>query len=224
MRPQNPSVIKSRESILSTNRVLRNTYLLLSLTLLFSASLAYYAMMSNARPMGFIVLLVGMFGLYFLTMSLRNSSWGLLAIFAFTGFLGYSLGPILNVYMHAYSNGSQLIITALGSTGLIFLGLSGYALTTRKDFSYMGGFIAVAIMAAFLMGIGAMLFNMPMLSLFVSGAFAVLSSAYILYMTSQIINGGETNYISATITLYVAIFNLFTSLLQLLGAFGGSRN
>lgn len=215
---------RTRESVLATNAVLRNTYFLLSLTLLFSGVVAGVTMAMNLPSPGLIVLLVGMFGLSFLTTSLRNSSWGILAAFAFTGFMGYVLGPLLNMYLHSYANGGQLVMTALGGTGVIFLALSAYVLTTRKDFSYMGGFLFAAIMVAFLAGIGGALFNMPMLQLVVSGAFAILSSAMILYQTSLIVNGGERNYIMATISIYVALFNLFTSLLSILGAFGGNRN
>ena len=159
MRQQNSTVSTTRDSSVIINRVLRNTYLLLSMTLLFSAGAAYYAMISNAQPMGIVILLVGMFGLYFLTTALRNSGWGLLAIFAYTGFMGYAFGPVLNHYIQAYTNGSQLIMTSLGATGIIFLGLSAHALTSRKDYSYLGGFIAVAIIAAFLLSLGALFFH-----------------------------------------------------------------
>lgn len=224
MREQNLSLKHTRESVLATNQVLRNTYFLLSLTLLFSALTAGYAIISNAQPLGIFVLLIGMFGLYFLTVSLRNSGWGILAIFAYTGFMGYTLGPILNFYIHSFSNGSQIIMTALGATGLIFLSLSAYTLISRKDFSYLGGFIFVAAMAAFVLGLGSLFFHMPMLNLIISGAFAIISSAFILFTTSQIIEGGERNYIMATISLYIAIFNLFVSLLRILGSFSGNRN
>ena len=222
MRPQNTTLTNTRDSSLAINRVLRNTYLLLSMTLLFSASLAYFAMITNAQPMSFIVLIVGMFGLSYLTGRLRNSAWGLAAIFAFTGFLGYSLGPVLNHYIQAFSNGPQLIMSSLGATGIIFLGLSAHAITSRKDYSYLGGFIMVAFLAAILMSIGAMVFHMPMLQLIVSGAFVVLSSAFILFDTSRIINGGERNYIMATINLYMNIFILFTYLLNIMAFFSGS--
>ena len=218
------SISRSRESILATNKVLRNTYFLLSLTLLFSAGVAAYSMSINAPYPGIIVFLIGVFGLSMLTTYLRNSPWGLVSIFAFTGFLGYILGPILNMYIHNFTNGGQLVMTALGATGVIFLTLSGYVLTTRKDFSYLGGFVFAGIMVAFILGIGAAVFNMPMLSLVVSGAFALLSSGLILFQTSQIINGGERNYIMATITLFMALFNLFISLLNILSAFAGGRN
>lgn len=227
MRSQNLSLARDAKSIVEINRVLRNTYFLLSLTLLFSAGTATYAFLTNAASMGPLVLIVGMFGLYFLTVWLRNSAWGILAIFAYTGFLGYTLGPVLNFYIHNFTNGPQIIGTALGSTGLIFLGLSAYVLTTRKDFSYLGGFITAAVIGAFIVSLGALFFNIPLLQLIISGAFAVISSAFILYTTSQIIHDGERNYIMATISLYIAIFNLFVSLLRIFGAFSGngsSRN
>jgi modulator of FtsH protease len=209
-------------SALSQNKVIQKTYLLLSFTLLLGAATAYFAMITNARPMGLFTIVI-YFGLFFATTALRNSRWGILCVCALTAFLGYSLGPILNMYLHAYVNGAQLIGMALGATGVIFLGLSGYAFATRKDFSYMGGFISVTIMIAFLASLAAIFFHLPTLSLLVSGAFALISSAYILYITSQLINGGETNYIMATLTLFVSIFNIFISLLNILGAFGGSR-
>lgn len=223
MLPENVIVRKTSESALQTNAVLRNTYFLLSLTLLFSTAMAAVAMMTNAAPMNPIILIAGMFGLLFLTQALSNSAWGLLATFAFTGFMGYSLGPVLNMYLEMFTNGSQLIMTSLGGTAFIFLALSGYVLTTRKDFSYMGGFLFVAAMVAFLGGIASLFFNMPLLNLIVSGAFALIASGMILFETSQIIQGGETNYIRATVSLYVAIFNLFISLLRLLGALAGNR-
>ncbi len=208
-------------SILSTNKMLKNTYLLLSMTLLFSAGTAGLAMVLNLPHPGMIITMVGYFGLLFLTSKFSNSSLGLVFVFALTGFMGLTLGPILNMYLNAYSNGHELIMTALGGTGVIFLGLSGYALTTRKDFSFLGGFLMVGILVAFLAGLGAMFFAIPALSLAVSAMFILLMSAMILYQTSAIIHGGETNYILATVSLYISIYNLFLSLLQLLGAFSG---
>ncbi len=210
-----------RASTLATNAVIRNTYILLSMTLLFSALTAGVAMVTNAPPLNFIVVLVGYFGLLFLTTALRNSVWGLASIFALTGFMGYTLGPILNAYITVFSNGTELVLTALGGTGAIFLGLSGYALTTRKDFSFLRGFLLAGILVAFVAGLVSVFFTMPALSLAVSTAFMLLMCGLILYQTSEMIHGGETNYIMATITLYVAIYNLFTSLLHLLGVFGG---
>ncbi len=211
------------ESVLATNKVLRNTYLLLGLTFLFSALTAYFSWATNAGPMNPILLIVGMYGLMFLTQSLRNSVWGLVAIFAFTGFLGYTLGPILSFYLQNFSNGYQLIMMALGATGIIFFGLSGYVLTTRKDFNYLSGFLFVVTMTAVLMMIAGFLFQIPMLFLAISALFVLISSGMILFQTSQIIHGGETNYIMATITLYVSLYNLFLSLLQLFAAFGGRK-
>jgi len=224
MRPTNVSTVKSYDSSISINRVLRNTYLLLSLTLLFSAATASVAIMMNAKPVGLIMLLVGMLGLYFLTTALRNSAWGILAILLYTGFMGYVLGPILNFYIHGFTNGSQIVMTSLGATGVIFLGLSSYVLVSKKDFSYMGGMLASAVLVAFMAGIAGIIFKLPMLNLIISGAFALISSGFILYTTSQIINGGERNYIMATISLYIAIFNLFVSLLRILSFFTGNRN
>jgi modulator of FtsH protease len=216
----NISITRSETRILETNKVLKNTYALLAMTLLFSAATAGVSMALNLPFFNPIVTLVGYFGLLFLTTKFSNSSLGLLFVFMLTGFMGLTLGPILNVYL-ATTNGSQLVMTALGGTGVIFLGLSGYVLTSRKDFSFMGGFMMVGIMVAFLAGLGAMIFNMPALSLAVSGMFILLMSGMILYQTSQIIHGGETNYILATVTLYISIYNLFLSLLQILSALSG---
>lgn len=219
------AVLSARSNDLATNAVLRNTYMLLGMTLVFSGCTAALAMTSNAAPVGFITLLVGMFGLQMLTMSTRNSGWGLVSIFAFTGFMGYVLGPILNLYIAGFSNGTEIVLTSLGSTGIIFLALSSYVLTTRKDFSFMGGFLFAGMMVAFLAGIAGLIFHMPLMHLIVSGAFALLSSGMILFQTSAIIHGGERNYIMATISLYMALFNLFLSLLRLFAAFaGGNRD
>jgi modulator of FtsH protease len=218
---QQISTARSESQILATNKVLRNTYALLSMTLLFSAATAGISMVMNLPFFNPILTLVGYFGLLFATTKFRNSSLGLLFVFMLTGFMGLTLGPILNAYL-ATANGSQLVMTALGGTGVIFLALSGYALTSRKDFSFMGGFLMVGILVAFLGGIGAMIFDMPLMSLAVSGMFVLLMSGLILFETSNILHGGETNYIMATVTLYVSIYNLFLSLLHLLTAFSGN--
>jgi modulator of FtsH protease len=209
------------EAVFATNKLIRNTYMLLSMTLLFSAATAGISMVYNFPHPGMIITLVGYFGLLFLTQALRNSAWGIVSVFALTGFMGLTLGPIINLYVHAYANGTELVMTALGGTGAIFVGLSAYALSTRKDFSFMGGFVMVGILVAFLAGIGALIFNLPTLSLAVSGMFVLLMSGFILYQTSAMIHGGETNYIMATVGLYVTIYNLFLSLLHLLAAFSG---
>jgi modulator of FtsH protease len=210
------TVVVSQPSVLSTNKVIRNTYTLLSMTLLFSALTAGIAVMTNMPFMNPIITLVGYFGLLFLTTRFRNSALGLLFVFALTGFMGLTLGPIISAYLHL-PNGGQIVMTAMGGTGVIFLGLSGYALTTRKDFSFIGGFLMVGILVAFLASIASLFLAMPGLSLAVSAMFILLMSGLILYQTSEIIHGGETNYIMATVTLYIAIYNLFLSLLQLLG-------
>ncbi len=204
----------------SFNKVLRNTYLLLSLTLLFSAVTAGLAMAFNIPHPGLIITLVGYFGLLFLTEKFRNSGLGLVFVFALTGFMGLTLGPIISAYLSHFPNGHQLVMTAFAGTGAIFIGLSAYALTTRKDFSFIGGFLFAGILVAFLAGLGAFFFNVPTLSIAVSAMFVLLMSGLILYQTSLIVHGGETNYISATVTLFVSIYNLFTSLLHLLGIFG----
>lgn len=211
----------TQSDILATNKVLKNTYLLLSMTLLFSAAMAGVAMMINMPHPGMIITMVGYFGLLFLTQKFSNSSLGLVFVFALTGFMGLTLGPILNMYLNAFSNGHELVMTALGGTGVIFLGLSGYALTTRKDFSFIAGFLMVGILVAFIAGLAAVFLSIPALSLAVSAMFVLLMSGMILFQTSAIIHGGETNYILATVSLYVSIYNLFLSLLQLLGAFSG---
>ncbi len=220
---QNYAVARPAPSVLATNKLIRNTYILLSLTLLFSALMAGISIAMNLPSMGLLITLGGYFGLLYLTSALRNSVWGLAAIFALTGFMGLTLGPFINAYLQFFSNGGQLVMLALGGTGVIFLGLSGYALTTRKDFSFLGGFVFVGILVAFLLAICAVLFNMPALSLAISAVFILLMSGLILYQTSEMIHGGETNYIMATITLYVAIYNLFTSLLHILAMFAGQE-
>ena len=206
----------SARAALATNKVIRNTYLLLAMTLAFSALTAAAALAMNLPHPGLIITLAGYFGLLFLTTKFRDRALGLVFVFALTGFMGYTLGPMLKLYL-GMPNGPQLVMTALGATGAVFLALSGYALTSRKDFSFIGGFLMVGILVAFLAGLGAIFFELPGLSLAVSAMFVLLMSGLILYETSNIIHGGETNYIMATVTLYVSIFNLFTSLLQLLG-------
>jgi modulator of FtsH protease len=213
---------RSQSSALATNKVVRNTYMLLSMTLLFSALTAGFSMTLKLPHPGLLLTLVGYFGLLFLTTRFRDSALGLGLVFALTGFMGYTLGPILNAYL-SLPNGGQVVMMAMGATGALFLGLSGYALTTRKDFSFMGGFLMVGILVAFLAGLGAVFLEVPGLSLAVSAMFVLLMAGMILYETSNIIHGGETNYIMATITLYVAIYNLFTSLLHLFGLAGSEE-
>ena len=206
---------------IEVNKVLKNTYALLSLTLLFSGAVAGLSMAFNWPHPGLLITLVGYFGLLFLTTRFRNSGLGLVFVFALTGFMGLTLGPIVSHYLTALPNGHQLVMMAMGGTGVIFLGLSGYVLTTKKDFSFLGGFLFAGILVAFLAAIGAVVFSMPALSLAASAMFILLMSGLILYQTSAIIHGGETNYIMATVTLFVSIYNIFLSLLQILGIFGG---
>ena len=216
------SIARRESAAIAVNKVLRNTYVLLSMTLLFSALNAGISMALNLPHPGLLLTLGGYFGLLFATSRFRNSGWGLVFVFALTGFMGYTLGPILNAYL-ALPNGGQLVMTAMGATGVIFLGLSGYALVSQRDFSFMGSFLMIGILVGFLAGLGAFLFEMPALALAVSAMFVLLMSGLILYETSNIVRGGETNYIMATVTLFVSIFNLFSSLLHLLGALGGEE-
>jgi modulator of FtsH protease len=216
------TVSRTEQQQLVVNKVLRNTYALLSMTLLFSAVTAGVAATLNLPHPGLIITLVGYFGLLFATTKTRNSVWGLFFVFALTGFMGYTLGPIINMYL-SLANGSTIVAMAFGGTAINFLGLSAYALITRKDFSFMGGFLMAGIIVAFLASLGAVLFSLPALSLAASAAFVLLMSGLILYQTSAIIHGGETNYIMATVTLFVAIYNMFLSLLQLLGFFMGEE-
>jgi modulator of FtsH protease len=216
MNPQVTPLDRSQLAALSTTKLVRNTYMLLSMTLAFAALTAGVSMSLNLPPFGFIITLVGYFGLLFLTTKFRDSGLGIAFVFALTGFMGLTLGPMISHYL-ALPNGTQVVMMAMGGTAAIFLGLSAYVMTTRKDFSFMGGFLAVGILVGFLAGLGAFFFHLPGLSLAVSAMFVLLMSGLILYETSNIIHGGETNYIMATVTLFVTIFNLFTSLLQLLG-------
>ena len=213
------TTIRTTAPGVEVNKVLRNTYALLSVTLLFSAVIAALSMVNQWPHPGLIITLVGYFGLLFLARRFRNSALGIVFVFALTGFMGLTLGPIISFYLTALPNGGQIVMTAMGGTGMIFVGLSAYALTTRKDFSFLGGMLFAGILVAFLAGLGGIIFSIPALSMAVSAMFILLMSGLILYQTSQIIHGGETNYIMATVTLYVAIYNLFLSLLHLLGIF-----
>ena len=203
-------------------RVLRNTYALLSLTLLFSAGVAAAALALRLPAPGIVITLVGYFGLLYAVHKLQNSGWAIPVVFALTGFMGYTLGPMLAKTL-AMPAGGQIVMMALAATGATFLALSAWVLTTKKDFSFMGGFLFVGMVIAILAGIVTMVFQMPALGLAVSAMVALLSAGLILFETSRIVNGGESNYVLATVSLYVSIFNLFTSLLSLLG-FGGSSD
>lgn len=219
MNEQNYAINTAQAEQLEVSRVLRNTYGLLALTLAFSGLVAYFAQQMRVPYPSIFVVLIGFYGLFFLTVKLRDSGWGLLSTFALTGFMGYTLGPILNRYLDM-PNGGEVVSSAFAMTALVFFGLSAYVLTTRKDMSFLGGFIT----AGFFVLIGAMLagffFDISGLQLAISAGFVVFSSVCILYQTSAIIHGGERNYIMATISLYVSIYNLFISLLQLVGVMG----
>lgn len=216
-------------SVEQTNKVLRNTYMLLSMTLLFSAAMAGVAMAMNV-PYGvsLVTSLAAMGLLWFAVPRTANSGAGIGVVFAVTGLLGFGLGPVLNHYL-SLSNGSEIVLLALGITGAAFLGLSGYVLTTRKDFSFMRNFLVIGVLVAFIAGIVSLVaslvgYPLPALALTVSAMFAFLMCGMILWQTSEIVNGGETNYVLATVGLYVTLYNLFTSLLHLLGTFMGERD
>jgi modulator of FtsH protease len=214
--------VRSTESVLSTNKLIKNTYTLLSGTLIWSALMAMVSMAIAPSP---IISLVASFGalglLWFVLPRTANSASGLWVVFAVTGLLGFGLGPTLNHYI-ALSNGPQIIATAFGGTGVIFLGLSGYALTTKRDFSFLGGFIFAGMLVVMLASLAGLFLNMPALHLAISAAVIMLMSGYILFETSQLVNNqGQTNYIVATVGLYLAILNIFTSLLHLLGFMSG---
>lgn len=207
-------------SALETNKVLRNTYTLLAMTLAFSAAVAGISMALGLPYPGLIITLVGFYGLLFLVHKTANSGAGVASVFAFTGFMGYTLGPILNMVIGA--GGGEMVMTALGGTALIFFALSGYVLTTKKDMSFLNGMLFAGFWVL-LIGVVANIFlNIPALSLGLSAMFILFSSGVILVQTSDIIKGGERNYIMATVTLYVSLYNIFISLLNLLMAFGGS--
>ncbi|QJQ96604.1 MULTISPECIES: Bax inhibitor-1/YccA family protein [Halomonadaceae] len=217
MAYQESHVTHHQASAVSTNKVLRNTYGLLAMTLLFSAVTAGASMAMGIERLNIFVFFIGAYGLMFLVHKTANSAAGLLATFAFTGFMGFTLGPILSAYL-TLPNGSALIMTALAMTGATFIGLSAVALVTKKDFSFLGNFLMAGAIVLILAMVAALVFNIPTLSLAVSAGFVLFASAAILFQTSEIVHrAGETNYILATITLYVSIYNLFISLLSLLG-------
>ncbi len=197
-----------------TNRVLKNTYLLLSATLFFSALTALLSARLNLPHPGLLLTLGGYFGLLFLTAHFRNSVKGLYCIFALTGFMGYTLGPVISVY---WSMAPLVVVQSLAGTATVFVAMSMFALNTKRDLSFLGTTLFVGILVAFLAGIGALVFEVPALSLAVSSIFVLLMSGLIAYETNQIVRGGESNYIMATVTLFVSIFNLFSSLMHLLG-------
>jgi len=214
----NTAVTRSQESILQTNKVLRNTYLLLSMTLLFSGLMAFVSIVFQVPHGAAMIAFFASFGLIWLVLpKTANSAAGIPVLFLITGLIGLSLGPMLSAYLAVKPN---VVLLALGGTGTIFLGLSGYALTTRKDFSFMGGFLFVGILVLFMAIIANLFLQIPALSLTISSAVILLMSGMILYRTSAMIHGGETNYIMATADLFISIVNIFVHLLSILGIMG----
>lgn len=221
MNQYNSVVSRSTTGLRETNKVLKNTYMLLSLTLLFSAMMAGVSMVVNPPSMISLFCSIGALGLIWLVLpKTAQSAAGIGVVFAITGLLGFGLGPVLNIYL-SLANGSQIVTTALGGTGVIFLGLSAFALMTKRDFSFLGGFLFVGMLVVFMAILANIFLAIPAMSLAISAAIIFIMSGFILYDTSRIINGGETNYVLATVGLYLSIYNIFISLLQILGAFSG---
>ena len=221
MNELNLNVSRADQNAASVNKVVRNTYTLLSMTLFFSALCAVATMALGFGQGAGLLMIIGGFVMSFVVRATAESSKGILAVFVFAGLMGGGLGPTLSAYLMIYSNGAAIIAQALGGTGLIFLSLSGYALTTGKNFNFLGGFLATGMMVMLVAMIANIFLQIPAMSLAISGAVIMLMSGFILYDTSRIVNGGERNYIMATISLYLSIFNLFTHLLNLIGALTG---
>ncbi len=209
--------------VMATNKLIRQTYTLLSMTVLFSALMAAVSMNLDIQ-FNFLVILAGYFGLLYLVNATANSAMGLVAVFMLTGFMGLTLGPVLTSIARGYVNGNAIIAGALGSTGVIFLALSGYALTTKKDFSYLAGFLIVGLLVTMIASICSIFFHIETLHLISSAVVVLLMSGFILYDTSRLVHGGETNYILATVSLYVTLFNLFVRLLHIFSALAGRRD
>ncbi len=219
---QSISTARSESQILATNKVLKNTYALLSVTLFFSVFMALVSMaIEPPRGVGLFTMLAAMGLIWFALPRTANSSKGLWVVFGITGLLGFGIGPLLNAYMQM-ANGGQIVATAFSGTGLIFLGLSGYALTSKKDFSFMAGFLMVGLVIALVAIVGNIFLQIPALSLAISAVVILIMSGFILYDTSAIIRGEQTNYILATVGMYLSIFNIFIHLLNLLGALSGN--
>ena len=217
-----PSLSRPATSVVATNRLIRNTYSLLALTLLFSGLTAGLSLVLAVPPMAYLLCLGGALVLiWFVLPRAARSANGLWVVFGITGLLGFGLGPILSAYL-ALPNGSSVVMTALGGTGVIFLALSGYALTTRRDFSFLGGFLFTGFIVVLAAIIANLFLQIPVLSLVISAVVILIMSGFILFDTSRMVNGGETNYILATVSLYLSIFNIFIHLLHLLGAARGN--
>ncbi|MDR3478701.1 MAG: Bax inhibitor-1 family protein [Gammaproteobacteria bacterium] len=222
MQYKDINVARSDASLLSNHAVLRNTYLLLSLTLLFSSAMAAYAVFAEVSYTSSLIVSLAAFGMLFVIGGLRNSAWGLLAVFAFTGCMGFSMGPMLNHFIKGYTNGGQLIMTAMAGTGVTFLVSSAYLITTKKDLSGWGKFLMIGLVVCIVAGLANIFFKMPAMQLAISSIMVFISTMLMMFDTSRIINGGETNYIMATVSLFLDILMLFQNLLMLLGVFGGN--
>lgn len=222
MNNRSQTYVGQNESTLAVNKVLRNTYTLLAMTLAFSAIVATISTMMNLPYPGLIITLVAYFGLLFGIHKTKDSGMGIVLTFALTGFLGYTLGPILNMAL-SMPGGGEMVATALGGTALTFFATSAYVLTTKKDMSKLGGLVTAGIIMVFVAMLANLFFQLPALQLAISAIMIPLMAMLIMWQTSDIINGGERNYILATVTLYVSIYNLFLSLLHLLMAFGGDE-
>jgi modulator of FtsH protease len=218
-----PSATTARTSVLATNKVLRNTYLLLAMTLFTSASAAGIAMAAGAQPVHWLLMLGVFIGMPFVISYFRDSVWALPLTFAFTAFMGYVLGPILSLYL-SLPNGPQIVMAAFGTTAVAFVGLSAYAISTRKDFSFMGGFLMVGLLVVLAAIIANIFLQIPALSLTISAAAVLLMSGLILFDTSRMIHGGETNYVIMTVSLFANIYVMFVHLLNLFSALSGGDN
>lgn len=208
-------IVRERGSVFATNKLIRNTYMLLSMTLAFSAITASVAMMTGAKPVHSIIMLAVFIGFPFVINSMRNSIWSLPLTFVFTGIMGYILGPIVGMYLKL-PNGSEIVMMSMGLTAATFVGLSGYALATRKDFSFLGGFLFVGLIVALVAILANFFLQIPALSLTISAAMVLLISAAILFDTSRMVHGGEEeNYVMMTVSMYANIYVLFTHLLNL---------
>ena len=220
MQPQNVTTARAPQRVFATNKLIRNTYLLLSLTLAMSAITAGIAMATGAPTVHWVIMLAVFIGMPFLISSLRNSVWSLPLTFLFTGIMGYILGPIIGLYLQL-PNGSQIVATSFGLTAAVFIGLSGYALASRKDFSFMGGFLAVGLIVVLVAIVANIFLQLPALSLAISSAAVILMSGMILFDTSRMVNGGEDNYVMMTVSLFANIYVLFTHMLNLVSGLSG---
>ena len=214
--------VRSR-SLIAEHEVLRNTYCLLGLSLIFCSIGAVLSMMMHAQP-NFLITIIGTYGLLFAIRANADNVAGIALTFAFTTFMGYMLGPLLNMVVYGYANGSAILLNTTVCTGTIFLALSAYVLTTRQDFSYLGGLLFAFLFTGLIMSLANLFLGLPLLHLMTSSLFILVFSGLIMYHTSEIIHGGERNYILATVSLFLSIYNLFIYLLQLFMMLNGRRD